>query len=60
MKQASRILTLDSNIIISALKQDESYSEKCAEILGQIPDAFILTEPSIVYKTSVLIRKYRY
>ena len=50
MKQISRVLTLDSNVIIAALKQDEFYSEKCAEILGKVPDAFVLSEPSIVYQ----------
>jgi predicted nucleic acid-binding protein len=41
---------LDSNVLIAALKKDESYSEKCSEILGKVPDAFILSEPSIVYQ----------
>jgi len=50
MKQTSRTLTLDSNVIIAALKQDEPYSKKCTEILGKVPDAFILSEPSIVYQ----------
>ena len=50
MKKSSRILTLDSNVLIAALKKDESYSEKCSEILGKMPDAFILSEPSIVYQ----------
>ena len=50
MKQSSRILSLDSNVLIAALKKDESYSEKCSEILGKVPDAFILSEPSVVYQ----------
>jgi len=50
MKQGSRILTLDSNVLIAALKEDELYSEKCSEILGKVPDAFILSEPSVVYQ----------
>ena len=50
MKQISRILTLDSNILIAALKSDETYSEKCFEILCHVPDTFILTEPSIIYQ----------
>jgi predicted nucleic acid-binding protein len=41
---------LDSNVLIAALKKDESYSEKCSEILSKVPDAFILSEPSIVYQ----------
>ncbi len=48
--QRSRILTLDSNVMIAALKDDEPYSHNCAEILRKIPDAFILSEPSIVYQ----------
>jgi len=43
-------LTVDSNVIIAALKEDEFYSEKCSEILSKVPDAFILSEPSIVYQ----------
>jgi len=50
MKQSSRILSLDSNVLIAALKKNESHSEKCSEILGKVPDAFILSEPSIVYQ----------
>jgi predicted nucleic acid-binding protein len=50
MKKSRRILTLDSNVLIAALKKDESYSEKCSEILGKTPDAFILSEPSVVYQ----------
>ena len=50
MKKSSRILTLDSNVLIAALKKDEFYSEKCSEILGKMPDAFILSEPSVVYQ----------
>ena len=50
MRTSSRLLTLDSNIFIAALKGDESYSDKCREILGKVPDNFILSEPSIVYQ----------
>ena len=50
MKTSSRLLTLDSNIFIAALKEDESYSDKCSEILEKVPDNFILSEPSIVYQ----------
>jgi len=46
----NRLLTLDSNVLIAALKEDEPYSEKCLEILSQVPDTFILAEPSIVYQ----------
>jgi len=46
----SRILTLDSNVLIAALKEDEPYSGKCSEILTKVPDDFILSEPSIIYQ----------
>jgi predicted nucleic acid-binding protein len=61
MKQVSRLLTLDSNVLIAALKEDEPYSEKCLEILRKVPDKFILSEPSIIYQEvcGTLARKAR-
>ena len=50
MRQHSRILTLDSNVMIAALKDDEPYSHHCTEILQRVPDLFILSEPTIVYQ----------
>jgi predicted nucleic acid-binding protein len=50
MKRPSRILTLDSNVVIAALKKDEPHSHRCAEILEKVPDSFILSEPSIIYE----------
>ncbi len=50
MKQSSRLLTLDANVLIAALKADEPYSEKCAKILSKVPNQFQLTEPSIIYQ----------
>jgi len=50
MKQLSRLLTLDANVFIAALKADEPHSEKCAEILTNLPTHFQLTEPSIIYQ----------
>ena len=44
------MLTLDSNVLIAALKADEAYSEKCCEILEKVPELFILSEPSVVYQ----------
>jgi len=41
---------LDSNVLIAALKEDEVDNERCSEILGRVPDAFVLSEPSIVYQ----------
>lgn len=50
MKPNRRLLTLDSNVLIAALKRDEFYSGKCYKILSYIPDAFLLAEPSIIYQ----------
>jgi predicted nucleic acid-binding protein len=50
MKQPSRLLTLDANVLIAALKTDEPHSEKCAEILSKVPNHFQLAEPSIIYQ----------
>jgi len=36
--------------MIAALKEDEPHSDRCAEILGKVPEAFILSEPSIIYQ----------
>jgi len=45
-----RLLTLDANIFIAALKADEEYSEECINILRKIPGNFILAEPSIIFQ----------
>ena len=45
-----RILTLDVNVFIAAIKADERYSEGCADILRKLPGKFVLAEPSIVYQ----------
>ena len=50
MKPSSRLLTLDSNILIAAIKADEIYSKKCSEILSEVPYTFVLAEPSVVYQ----------
>lgn len=50
MEQRRRILTLDSNVMIAALKEDEIHSDRCVEILEKVPDRFILSEPSVVYQ----------
>lgn len=49
MKQKNRLLTLDANVLIAALKADEPNSKKCAQIISQIGNRFTLTEPSIIY-----------
>ncbi len=50
MNPPSQLLTLDSNVLIAALKNDEPYSAKCIAILEKVPDEFLLTEPSIIYQ----------
>jgi len=45
-----RILTLDANVFVAALKADEKYSDECANILRRLPGKFVLAEPSIVYQ----------
>lgn len=50
MKADRRILTLDSNVFIAALKSDEPSSSRCTTIISQVPDVFLLSEPSVVYQ----------
>lgn len=50
MARNRRLLTLDSNVFIAALKEDEPYSRECVEILNMIPHSIILAEPSVVYQ----------
>jgi predicted nucleic acid-binding protein len=45
-----RVLTIDSNVFIASLKGDEPYRKKCLQLIGMIPDKFVLCEPSIVYE----------
>jgi len=46
---SEKLLTLDANVFVAALKADEPYSVECSEILSQVPRGFVLVEPSIVY-----------
>lgn len=50
MSSSSQLLTLDANIFIASLKNDEPYSSECVKILEKVPDKFILAEPSIIYQ----------
>jgi predicted nucleic acid-binding protein len=50
MKAHSSLLTVDSNIIIAALRATEPASSKCAEILAKASEQFMLVEPSIIYQ----------
>jgi len=50
MKLRSSLLTIDSNVIIAALRTTEAASAKCAEILDRAVERFLLVEPSIIYQ----------
>jgi len=50
MKARSSLLTVDSNIIIAALRTTEPASSKCAKILAEASEHFMLVEPSIIYQ----------
>jgi len=49
MVQPRRLLTLDSNVLIAALKEDEPHSEKVSNTKPRARQ-FILSEPSIIYQ----------
>jgi len=50
MRTGRRLLTLDSNVFIAALKVDDPYSQECSKIVDGVADSFLLSEPSIVYQ----------
>jgi len=50
MKTHSPFLTVDSNVVIAALRMLEPRSKKCDEILALASDQLILAEPSIIYQ----------
>ena len=50
MKATKRMLTLDSNVFVAAMKGDEPQREKCTEIIEKVADLFLLAEPSVVYQ----------
>lgn len=41
------LLTIDSNVVISAYKRNEEFSEDCLTLLKQVPENFKLIEPAI-------------
>lgn len=45
----AKIMTLDANVFLAALKYDEEHSERCVEILRKVPGDFVLAEPSVIY-----------
>ncbi len=44
------MLTLDANVFVAALKEDEPYSNECFKVLKRIPAELVLSEPSVVYQ----------
>lgn len=50
MEITRRMITLDANIFVAALKRDEPYSQNCVNILNKIPDLFIPCEPTIIFQ----------
>ena len=40
-------VTLDSNVLISAVKENEEFSKDCREILNQVGTSFILYQPTL-------------
>lgn len=50
MKVTKRLITLDANILIAALKKDEPHSQSCVNVLNKIPNVFVPCEPSIIYE----------
>jgi len=50
MKHHSPLLTVDSNIIIAALRTSEPASSKCSKILSGASECFRFVEPSIIYQ----------
>lgn len=50
MYEAKRLLTLDANVFVAALKRDEPHSDERVNILNKVPTKFLLCEPSIVYQ----------
>ena len=43
-------VTLDSNVLVAALKADEASHGRCAEVVRRVAEAFLLSEPSIIYQ----------
>jgi predicted nucleic acid-binding protein len=42
-------LTLDSNVFVAAIKEDEPFSEECREVLRVADEMYMLHEPSVVF-----------
>lgn len=50
MKITRRLITLDANMLIAALKRNEPHSQSCINILNKIPDIFVPCEPCVIYE----------
>lgn len=50
MTVSSSLLTVDSNVIIAALRGTEPKSQRCRDIMKFVPHQFLLAEPSIIYQ----------
>lgn len=42
MKLVKRLITLDANVLVAALKRDEPYHRKCVNVLKKIPTSLFL------------------
>lgn len=40
-------VTLDSNVLISAVKENEEYSKVCGDILSHVGTSFVLYQPTL-------------
>ncbi|PWB56163.1 MAG: hypothetical protein C3F06_01335 [Candidatus Methanoperedenaceae archaeon] len=47
MQEDIKRVTLDSNVLISAVKENEEYSKDCIEILNFVGKSFILYQPTL-------------
>jgi len=41
-------VTLDSNVLISAIKENEQYSKNCKELLSLVGTSFLLYQPTVI------------
>ena len=49
MSNSRMSLTLDSNVFVAAIKEDEPFSEECREVLRVADGVYTLYEPSVVF-----------
>ncbi len=60
MQEDIKRVTLDSNVLISAVKENEEYSKDCREILNFVGKLFILYQPTLCITElyNAIYRKY--